>query len=91
MGKNLHTKFVGMDVHQKSISIALADDGPDGEVRLYGKISNTPEAIDKLIVRRQSIWDKWALDLRDTFPKRCRPDAMITQGPQTEIFPLALG
>jgi transposase len=49
MGKNLHTKFVGMDVHQKSISIALADDGPDGEVRLYGTINNTPEAIDKLI------------------------------------------
>ncbi|MGI9571317.1 MAG: IS110 family transposase, partial [Desulfobulbia bacterium] len=49
MGKNHRTKFVGMDVHQKSISIAIADDGPDGEVRLYGKINNTPEAIDKLI------------------------------------------
>ena len=35
MKKNLRTKFVGMDVHQKSISIAIADDGPDGEVRLY--------------------------------------------------------
>ncbi len=49
MGKNHRTKFVGMDVHQKSISIALADDGPDGEVRLYGTIKNTPEAIEKLI------------------------------------------
>ena len=49
MGKNLHTKFVGMDVHQKSISIAIADDGPDGEVRLYGTIKNTVEAIDKVI------------------------------------------
>ena len=49
MGKNHHIKFVGMDVHQKSISIALADDGPEGEVRLYGKIDNTPEAIDKVI------------------------------------------
>jgi len=49
MKKNLRTKFVGMDVHQKSISIAIADDGPDGEVRLYGTIKNTTEAIDKAI------------------------------------------
>ena len=49
MGKNHRIKFVGMDVHQKSISIALADDSPDGEMRLYGTIKNTPEAIDKLI------------------------------------------
>jgi hypothetical protein len=41
MKKNLRTKFVGMDVHQKSISIAIADDSPDGEVRLYGTITNT--------------------------------------------------
>jgi transposase len=49
MGKNHHTKFVGMDVHQKSISIAIADDGPEGEVRLYGRINNIAEAIDKII------------------------------------------
>ncbi len=48
MGKNLRTKFVGMDVHQKTISIAVADDGPDGDVRLYGTIKNTIEAIDKV-------------------------------------------
>jgi len=32
MKKNLRTKFVGMDVHQKSISIAMGyelDGGPD--------------------------------------------------------------
>ena len=49
MGKNQRTKFVGMDVHQKTISIAIADDGPEGEVRLYGTIKNTPEAIDKVV------------------------------------------
>ena len=31
MEKNHRIKFVGMDVHQKSISIALTDDGPEGE------------------------------------------------------------
>ena len=49
MGKNHLIKFVGMDVHQNTISIAFADDGPEGEVRLYGRIKNTPEAIDKVI------------------------------------------
>jgi hypothetical protein len=49
MKKNLRTKFVGMDVHQKTISIAIADDGPDREVRLYGTIKNTVEAIGKVI------------------------------------------
>ena len=49
MGKNLRAKFVGMDVHQKTISIAIADDGPTGEVRLYGRIKNTAEAIDKVL------------------------------------------
>jgi len=48
MGKNLRTKFVGMDVHQKTISIAVADDGPDGDVKLYRTIKNTIEAIDKV-------------------------------------------
>ena len=46
MDKNLRTKFVGIDVHQNSISIAIADDGPEGEVRLYGTIRNFRGAID---------------------------------------------
>jgi len=29
------TKFIGLDVHRNSISLAVADGGPDGEVRLY--------------------------------------------------------
>ena len=49
MGSNLRTKYVGMDVHQKSISIAIANEGPDGEVRLYGTTKHTAEAVDKVI------------------------------------------
>jgi hypothetical protein len=33
-------KYVGLDVHKDSITIAIADDGRDGEVRVYGKIVN---------------------------------------------------
>jgi transposase len=49
MGKNSTTKFIGLDVHSKTISVAIADEGRKGEVRHYGTIDNTFEAIDKFI------------------------------------------
>jgi len=49
MGKDSTTKFIGLDVHSKTISVAIADEGRKGEVRHYGTIDNTFEAIDKLI------------------------------------------
>lgn len=41
--------FVGMDVHKESIEIALAEDGNDGEVRRYGKIGGTFDAVSKAL------------------------------------------
>ena len=32
-------KFIGLDVHKKSISIAIANQARDAEVRYYGKMS----------------------------------------------------
>jgi len=49
MEKHSTRKFIGLDVHSKSISVAIADDGRKGEVRHYGTIENTFEAIDKVI------------------------------------------
>ena len=42
-------KYVGMDVHKDSITIAIADDGRDGEVRFYGKIAHNLNQIDKVM------------------------------------------
>ena len=41
--------FVGMDVHKESIEIALADEGLNTEVRRYGKIGGTQDALRKAL------------------------------------------
>ena len=38
-----------LDVHKNSMSIAINDDGRDGEVRYYGKIDNNISQLDKVI------------------------------------------
>ncbi len=42
-------KYIGLDVHKKSISIGIADEGRGGEVRYYGKIENDMNQLDKVI------------------------------------------
>lgn len=42
-------KYVGMDVHKDSITITVADEGRDGNVRVYGKIRNDLGQIDKVM------------------------------------------
>lgn len=43
-------KYVGLDVHKATIAVAVADEGR-GEVRSYGTIRNTPEAVAQLVKR----------------------------------------
>jgi transposase len=54
MGSDQSTKFIGLDVHKNTISLAIAKSGADEEVRFYGTIRNTPEAIDKVDLICQS-------------------------------------
>jgi len=46
---NKTVKYIGMDVHKESITIAIADDGRNGEVRIYGKIPNNLDQINKVM------------------------------------------
>ena len=40
-------KFIGMDVHKKTIAIAIADQGRENKPRSYGTIANDLDALDK--------------------------------------------
>jgi hypothetical protein len=42
------TTFVGLDVHKRMTSVALAESGRGGEVRFLGEIPSTPEALHRL-------------------------------------------
>lgn len=42
------TLYIGLDVHKASISVTVAEDGRNGEVKFLGTIANTPEALRKL-------------------------------------------
>lgn len=49
MKKPIH--YIGLDVHADSITIAIAEEGRDGEVRLYGKIAHDLHVIDKVFAK----------------------------------------
>ena len=45
---NKFSKYVGLDTHKETIAVAIAD-AQGGKARYYGEISNSPEAIRKLV------------------------------------------
>jgi transposase len=44
-------RYIGLDVHKASISVSVAEDGRNGEVRFIGAIPNTPPDVAKLTRR----------------------------------------
>src|SRR6516162_10415636 len=45
--------YVGLEVHKDGIAVALAEGGLRGEVRDYGRIANTPAALQRLVRKRR--------------------------------------
>jgi transposase len=41
--------YIGLDVHKEAIVVAVAEGGLRGEVREYGRISNTPAGLQRLV------------------------------------------
>jgi len=41
--------YVGLEVHKDGIAVAVAEGGRRGEVREYGRIANTPAALQRLV------------------------------------------
>jgi transposase len=43
------TLYVGLDVHKDSITIAVAEPGPKGEIRTFGTIANSLQALERTL------------------------------------------
>ena len=59
MKKNI--LYVGLDVHKNTIDAAMAEGRDKSQVRSYGKINNTPDALELLSnvvygIRRRSVF-----------------------------------
>ena len=58
------TLFVGLDVHKKTISVALVDAAASATVRFYGTIANTPDTLRGLCKKLSKDGQATALLLR---------------------------
>ena len=48
---NSSTSYVGLDVHKSTISVAIAEDGRDGDIRCDGVVENRADILVKLVER----------------------------------------
>jgi transposase len=50
--------FVGLDASKMKISVALAEEGRQGEIRFLGDIGNTPDAVRRLVTKLSGKYHK---------------------------------
>jgi hypothetical protein len=61
-----NTLFVGMDVHKKTISVAVVEATAGAEVQFYGTILNTPDSVRSLY---KKLTKKDGRDLHICYPR----------------------
>ena len=59
--------YIGLDVHKEKTSVAIADPGSTGEVRLFGEVATTQIALDRLVRRIAKIWRGLFAEIRKIF------------------------
>jgi transposase len=52
------TVFIGLDTSKMKISVALAEEGRQGEIRFFGDIDNTPDTVQRFIAKMSSRYIK---------------------------------
>jgi hypothetical protein len=52
---NASELYIGLDVHKDSTTIAIAEPGPKGEIRLFGNISNSILAVERALNTIRSV------------------------------------
>jgi transposase len=57
------TLYIGLDVHKDSITLAIAESGRDGEIRLYGTITNDLHALEKVLAKIRKAHLKTRLEI----------------------------
>jgi hypothetical protein len=50
--------FVAFDSAKEKHAVAIAEDGRDGEVRYFGEIENSPEAVKKFVTKLSRRYDR---------------------------------
>ena len=45
------TLYLGLDVHKDSITVAIAEPLPKGEIRLFGSVANSIQAVERTLNR----------------------------------------
>lgn len=57
-----NTLYIGLDVHKDSITLAIAQNGRQGEIRLYGTITNDLHALEKVLAKLRKAHPKTHLE-----------------------------
>jgi hypothetical protein len=68
--------YVALDVHKETIVVAVAEGGIRGEIREYGRIANTPTALDR-VMRKLGRRGEAAVLLRSGAVRLRHPTAVV--------------